>query len=254
MYSPAEGNMTISDIESIVGLCAKSLDNADQITRHSLARLVGHILASTQTERASSASDSAQNEGSNEPSTTHTAGENTKTMLTPGDMLAQLSTQFNKPNLSRKSRVGIFDFYAALLTTLGSTFVENNYGLIISHLMSEIVSSPRNLVTRYDGLLVRTLVGILLRDLIGVRMLSEQGQIEAIRELSRSYFKRWPAMMPGQVAPSSSVLTIVLREVAGLLQQLGNAPPPVQVCFFLARFSGVYIHISLGIRTPLQSL
>ena len=35
---------------------------------------------------------------------------------------------------------------------------------------------------------------------------------------------RWPAMMPGQVAPPTSVLVVALREVAGLLQQLGNAP------------------------------
>jgi hypothetical protein len=48
-------------------------------------------------------------------------------------------------------------------------------------------------------------------------MLSEQGQISAIQELANAYLKRWPAMMPGQVAPS--VLVFTLREVAGLLQQ-----------------------------------
>jgi hypothetical protein len=36
------------------------------------------------------------------------------------------------------------------------------------------------------------------------------------------------------VAPPTSVLVFTMREVAGLLQQLGNAPPPVQVYFFLA--------------------
>ena len=41
-------------------------------------------------------------------------------------------------------------------------------------------------------------------------------------------------MMPGQVASPSSVLVFTLREVAGLLQQLGNAPPPVQVYFILS--------------------
>jgi hypothetical protein len=80
-------------------------------------------------------------------------------------------------------------------------------------------------------LLIRTLVRIILRDLVGVWKLSEQGQIAAIQELANSYPKRWPAIMPGQVSPNSSVL-IAFREVAGLLQQLGNAPPPVQVCFF----------------------
>ena len=73
------------------------------------------------------------------------------------------------------------------------------------------------------------LANIVLRDLIGVRMLSEQAQITAIQELSNAYLKRWPAMMPGQTAPNPHVLVVALREVAGLLQQLGNAPTPVQV-------------------------
>ncbi|KAJ7483707.1 hypothetical protein B0H11DRAFT_2231860 [Mycena galericulata] len=39
-------------------------------------------------------------------------------------MFATISTHFNKLALSRKSRIGLFDFYAALLTKLGSAFVE----------------------------------------------------------------------------------------------------------------------------------
>ena len=81
----------------------------------------------------------------------------------------------------------------------------------------EIVLNPRSGNSRYDMLFVRSLVGILLQDLIGVRMLSEQGQIFAIQELANAYLKRWPAMMPGQVAPPTSVLIFTLGEVAGLL-------------------------------------
>ena len=146
-------------------------------------------------------------------------------MLTVNDMLSLLSVQFHKFHGSRKTRIGIFDFYAAVLTKLGASFVESHYSLIILHLM-EIVLNPRSGNSRYDTLLVRSLVGILLWDLIGVRMLSEQGQIfSAIQELANAYLKRWPAMMPGQVAPPTSVLVFTLREVAGLLRQLGNAPP-----------------------------
>ena len=65
--------------------------------------------------------------------------------------------------------------------------------------------------------------------MIGVGLLSEQGQISAIRELSSSYLKKWPALLPGQAAPDPAILILALREVGGLLQQLGNAPPPVQV-------------------------
>lgn len=237
MYSSSDGSFpTASEIDTIISLCVKSLDNADQITRHSHAQLVGHILASTQLERAVPVPETPQKKKTEQElvdednlSPAHAAAEVTKPMFAPNEMLLHLSNQFNK-TLSRKARIGLFDFYTSLFTRLGVSFVESNFSLIVSHLIVEIVSSPRVSSTRHDTLLVRTLVGVLLRDLIGVRMLSEQGQISAIQELANSYLKRWPAMMPGQTAPSPASLVIVLKEVAGLLQQLGNAPPPVQVC------------------------
>jgi hypothetical protein len=237
MYLPGDVNHpSASDVDAIIILCVRSLENADQVTRHSLAQLVGHMLASTQIERAVPVPESVQKVKKDQDSTDaslsstpNAASEVTKPTFTPTEMFSHLSSHFNKPNASRKTRIGIFDFYAALLTRLGASFVEANFPLIVAHLLSEIVSNPRNSSSRYETLLVRSLVGVLLRDLIGVRMLSEQGQIGAIQELANAYLKRWPAMMPGQVAPSSAVLVIVLREVAGLLQQLGNAPPPVQV-------------------------
>ncbi|KDR82328.1 hypothetical protein GALMADRAFT_237575 [Galerina marginata CBS 339.88] len=238
MYSSSDASvLTPSELDSIISQCVKSLDTVDQATRHSHAQLVGHILASTQIERAVSVPQVTQKGGQkdgtadqqdDELSSSNAAAEITKPMLTPNEMFVHLSTHFNKSNASRKTRIGIFDFYAAVLTKLGASFVETNFSLIVSHLVQDIVSSPRSGSNRYEVLLTRSLVGILLRDLVGVRMLSEQGQIAAIQELANSYLKRWPAMMPGQVAPSSPVLVVVLREVAGLLQQLGNAPPPVQ--------------------------
>ncbi|KAK0203615.1 clathrin-coated vesicle protein [Desarmillaria ectypa] len=234
MYS-GDNHPSTSDIDSIITLSVRSLEHADHVTRRSLSQLVGHLLASTQTPRAVPSSEPPIKKSGAElldtDSTTAghaAASEVTKPLLTPTEMLLHLSTQYNKPNLSRKCRIVLFDFYAALFIKLGGAFTETNYSLIVSHLMTEIVSSLRSGSSRYEVLLVRRLVEILLRDLIGVRMLSEQGQIGAIQELASSYLKRWPALMPGQTAPSSTVLAIVLREVAGLLQQLGNAPPPVQ--------------------------
>ncbi|KAF8184200.1 armadillo-type protein [Pholiota molesta] len=237
MYSTNDATpLTPSDLDSIITQSVKSLDSADQATRHAHAQLVGHILAATQIERAIPAPEptqkgkkdgnaDAQDDDISPPTA---AAEATKPMLTPHEMFVHLSTHFNKPNATRKTRIGIFDFYAAALTKLGATFVENNFSLIVTHLLSDIVSTLRSNSSRYEVLLVRSVVGILLRDLVGVRMLSEQAQISAIQELANAYLKRWPAMMPGQSAPSPKVLVIVLREVAGLLQQLGNAPPPVQ--------------------------
>ncbi|PPQ99633.1 hypothetical protein CVT24_005211, partial [Panaeolus cyanescens] len=233
--------LSANELDSIITQCIRSLEGADQVTRRSHAQLVGHILSTTQIERAVPPPEppkvkkdaNAEQRDDDEVGTPSAAAEVTKPMLTPSEMLVYLSIHFNKPSTSRKTKIGIFDFYAALFTKLGPSFVESNFALIVSHFLTEIVSSQRitsaNANThRYDSLLIRTLVGIILRDLIGVRMLSEQGQIGAIQELASAYLKRWPAMMPGQTAPSSAVLVIALREVAGLVQQLGNAPPPVQ--------------------------
>lgn len=251
MYShPDPVLLTLAELDSIISQSIKSLDVTDQVTRHSHAQLVGYVLASTQIERVVPTQEAlpklskkdlnqdVRQGMDDDVDKNNVTAEVIKPMLTPQEMLVHLSTHFNKPNVSRKTRIGIFDFYAALFTKLGAGFCETNFSLIVSHLLSEVISSPRFInpnpniaasVMRYERLLVRSLVGILLRDLVGVRMLSEQGQIAAIQELANAYLKRWPAMMPGQVAPSSSVLVCVLREVAGLLQQLGNAPPPVQV-------------------------
>ncbi|KAF8584408.1 ARM repeat-containing protein [Ramaria rubella] len=237
MFPPNDGNRTVADVESIVALCIKSLEGADQLTRHSLARLAGHILASTQVQKTPSPRETSGKSGNKKDQDEDEKDESPipppstgapMTILPPENMLLQLSAHFNKTTTTRKMRIGIIDFYATLITTLGTNFVEVNYALIVRHLMYEVVQTPRSSLTRYEKLLIRKLVGVLLRDLIGARMLSEQGQIGAIQELSMSYLKRWPALMPGQVAPNPLTLVVVLKEVAGLLQQLGNAPPPVQ--------------------------
>jgi HEAT repeat-containing protein 5 len=227
----------VTEVESYINLCTRSLEGADQLTRRSLASVVGYILSSTQVEididqpepDISGRSRMSEDDRDSTTSPGAITSEDRRSVLSPSEMLAQLSAQFNKPSASRKIRIGICDFYANLLANLGPTYIEKHYPAIVHHFLTDLISNPRNTSTRYDILLVRRLVCILLRDLIGERLLSEQGQIAAIQELASSYLKKWPALMPGQVEPSHLVLSVVLKEVAGLLHQLGNAPPPVQV-------------------------
>ncbi|TRM58754.1 armadillo-type protein [Schizophyllum amplum] len=209
LYSNEGANPPLNEIEAIIALCVKSLEQADQPTRRAHAQLVAHILASTQTERVAAApepSNKKQKSADNEDEDADPA---------PAAAVAEIAKPLLTPSECSHTRIGIFDFYVALLSNLGPAFVEVNYAAIVAHFVS-------------DSLLVRSLVGVVLRDLVASRMLSEQGQIGAIQELSKTYLRRWPAMMPGQVAPHSAVLVMALREVAALLQQLGNAPPPVQ--------------------------
>lgn len=239
MYSTGDVLKSASEVDSLVTICTRSLEGADQVTRRSLARLVGHILASTQVEQAVPVPETskkikkerAAEEEEDAVSPTTAPNEVMKALMAPAEMLSQLSSQLNKPQTSRKTRIGVIEFYATMLEALGTSFVETNYSLIVNHVMIEVVSHSRYAMTtnRSEKLLLRRLVEILLRDLVGVRMLSEQAQISAIQDLSNNYLKRWPALMPGQTAPDYQVLTIALSEVAGLLQQLGSAPVHVQV-------------------------
>ena len=127
--------LTLSDLEAIVVQSTKSLDSADQVTRHAHAQLVGH-LASTQIERVIPTPEAPQkgkkDQGSEQhaddiSSSIHAAAEITKPMLTLNEMLSLLSVQFHKFHGSRKTRIGIFDIYAALFTKLGASFVESHY-------------------------------------------------------------------------------------------------------------------------------
>lgn len=235
MYPGGDTNRTAVEIESFVTLCVKHLETADYPTRAALAKFVGHILASSQVERPILSAEALRKNKKVEEKededivATNATSEDLKPIMTPSEMFMQLSSHFNKPQASHRTRIGIFSFYLTLLTTLGSSFVERNYSLVVEHFMTEVISHPRNHSSRHEILVVRTLVGAALRELVGIRMLGEQAQIFAIQELSSAYLKRWPAMLPGQTSPAPLVLVIALREVTGLLQQLGNAPPLVQV-------------------------
>lgn len=221
------------------------MDGSDRSTRRHLASLVGRVLASTQEEREVFLHELPK-KGKIQPedkdqiaSSSIRPSETRSCLLTPTEMFHQLSIHLNKGFVGRKVLVGLCEMYASLLLSLGSEYVEKNYPVVVAHFMNEFIANPRNVSTRQDKLLVRTLVGTLLRDLIGVRLLSEQGQIAAIQELSGSYLKRWPALMPGQSEPPALILTVALIEVAGLLRQLGNSPPPVQVSFPLFNVKAV---------------
>ena len=163
MFSSSDANqLTLSNLEAIVSQCTKSLDSVDQVTRHAHAQLVGHLLASTQIERVIPAPEalqkgkkdqSSEQHADDIASLIHAAAEITKPMLTLNDMLSLLSVQFHKFHGLRKTRIGIFDIYATLLTKLGASFVESHYSSIILRLLG-IVVNPRSVSSCYDMLLI----------------------------------------------------------------------------------------------------
>ncbi|EGG10808.1 uncharacterized protein MELLADRAFT_76824 [Melampsora larici-populina 98AG31] len=268
---------SMSDIESYLTICVKGLDTVDFVTRRSLSRLIANLLASTQiagsaanatNQMSASAKSKKKKDGSemkeDDPyPNSMTAEEKGKTLLKPEEMLALLSTPYSKPSTTRRTRLGLIDAYGALLTLLGSTWVEQQYPEILQHIINDIgcwrppqSSSLTPAVLRHETLISRKMASVLLRDIISVRLLSEQGQVVAIREISSSILNKWPALMPTQQPPSKYSLVIALNEVANLLKQVGSATLPIQEVLYnpLIRLLGhpsysVQVAAALCLRT-----
>ena len=225
-------------LDSIVPLAFKSLESADYLTRRALSRTLAHYLAATQEPGSGVVAPdpskrAAKKEGEdlgNEPNVMTSAAQDRtgKTLFTTQEMLRYLSVPFQKPASPRALRNAIIDVYATTFTALGATYVESHYVEIIKHITTEIVMPQRSQSSRFEIQTTRESVGLLLRDLIGIRLLSEGGQVMAIREWTNGYIKQWQTqVLPGNKRPDKVVLVVALREVAGLLEQLGNAPAQI---------------------------
>lgn len=268
---------SLSEIEAYLATCIKSLDTVDFVTRRSLSKLIATLLASTQVAGSAvnaprqlnaSTKSKKKKEGQEDDEddpypTTMTAEEKGKTLLKPEEMLAHLSTPYSKSSGSRKTRNGLIDAYGTLLTLLGPTWVEQYYPEVLRHIIDHIgcwrplqTSHLTPSVLRHETLIGRKMASILLRDIISVRLLSEQGQVVAIREISASILNKWPTLMPTQQPPTKYALVIALNEVASLLKQVGSATLPIQEVLYnpLIRLLGhpsysVQIAAALCLRT-----
>lgn len=252
---------TLADIDHLVQPALKAIEAADFTTRRAISGLVAGLLAHTQIEGSGAppqvaptkkASTSTGQPGDDDDDTYPSVGApaassdaSTKTLLSPIEMLSQLSSPFNKFASSRRLRNGIIDIYAELLTALGPSWTEHAYADIVKHLIDEIgcgqaaglgwigwnIRAAERLEpskARYDALAARRAVGILLRDVISGRLLSESGQIFALGEISQLYLRKWPNLLRTTAPPQSKQsLVIALEETSGLLASLGCAPQAV---------------------------
>ncbi|GAA6050947.1 hypothetical protein JCM3770_005337 [Rhodotorula araucariae] len=260
--SAAEGTYTtLVDINDILAPAFRAIEPADFITRRSLSRLIAGLLAATQVEGSAAppppaparkgqdgAGDAAEEDDGYPTIGAPTAGGldgQAKTLLSPLEMLAQLSAVYNRSSTSRRLRNALVDVYAELFKTLGAAWVEQFYPDLLRHVVDELgcgaaaglgwigwnaraaerIDPAR---ARYDALAARKAVAILLRDVISAQLLPEAGQIAALREVASLYLAKWPSLMPNTPGPSKQALLLALEETTSLLRSLGCAPPAVQ--------------------------
>ncbi|BGP10695.1 hypothetical protein JCM10049v2_006587 [Rhodotorula toruloides] len=248
---------TLADINEVLLPSFRALESADFTTRRSLSRLIAGILAATQVEgsaapapapkkkKATGKDEEEEDDGYPDIGAPSTSDALSKTLLSPIEMLVQLSGPYNRSTASRRLRNAIIDVYAELFKTLGSAWVEHHYADIAKHAIDELgcgMAAGLGWVgwnaraaeridlnkARYEAVAARKAVGILLGDVVSAQLLSEAGQISALREVGTLYLKKWPSLMPNQPGPSKQALLLALEETTSLLRSLGCAPPAVQ--------------------------
>lgn len=231
--------ITANELDQLLSQMVKVLDGSNQTIRRSVAAYISTLLAGTQGEvdfLASSIVTKNKTSTTSHPSshspqtpgspTLGSSSDPVKVVLSVEEMLMHLSSIYNKQS-TREVRSAIIEAYSALFIKLGTKYVELNYAEIARHLLKELVSHPKNANSRYDTLSVREHCGLLLRDVIGTRLLSEQGQVTAVRELVHNWVKQWPASTHTQVEPTKLSLVCAVNEISGLLLDLGGAASTV---------------------------
>ncbi|CAG8467294.1 7812_t:CDS:10 [Ambispora gerdemannii] len=234
------------ELDLMLNQMFKVLDGSNQTIRRAVASFIATLLADTQEDSDSLmptstssniTSSKGKSSGPNNQNTTLTPESPTSALppesskspfISPNEMLSHLSTFYNKSATTREMRAAIVETYSTLFIQLGTKYVESNYATIAQHLLGDLVSNTRNASSRYEVLSVREHCGLLLRDVIGTRLLSEQGQVFAVRELVNGWVKKWPAIMPNDIEPNKLALVCAVNEISGLLLDLGGAASTVQ--------------------------
>ncbi|KAJ3413597.1 hypothetical protein HDV05_007822 [Chytridiales sp. JEL 0842] len=194
------------EFETLLIPVVKALDGASYVTRRSVSSYIGKVLSHSQTISAQPASKKGG---------VDTSHKQHDTILTVHDMLMLLKSHFIRAT-SRDVRVGIFECYAATFQSLGGTFVDSNFAAIVKF-FAEFVCDAKLIPTEFDILLMRELGTFIVRDVL-FKMLSEQGQIRAFKDL----VEHW--IVTEVKAGGMELSTIfVYHELSFIIDELGSA-------------------------------
>ena len=229
-----------NEFESLKTTIWKTLDCPIPAARHAAASCLASMLVKSYSENTPSitspkakkpkklnrAQTSVLEDGEEEisrpgsPSSKRTA---TKLELSLLDILGQLSSQYLRSSTSNRLRAGLAHCYVKVLKELKVSVVETNYGRIVHHLLTEILSNPSVNHDRYRLLLSRRLVHRILAGCIGSKILGETGRLNAARTLINNELKNYPQVMKEIPEPSKHSLVGILDALADLIKSLGPA-------------------------------
>lgn len=138
------------------------------------------------------------------------------------DSLRMLSTHYTRPATSNRIRTGIINCFIKIFKALGETQVEESYGDIARHLLSDLLGHPGLQSNRYRLLITRQFVRIVLERVVGC-MLGETAQLNACRYLLNEIIKDYPQAVKERPEPPKQTLAGAISALTSLVQSLDAA-------------------------------
>ena len=232
---------SVSDFDSLKTSIWKACDNAIPAPRHAAASCLASSLVKSYSETVPSKSspktkkpkksnrtqqavlEDGDEDASSRPGSPVAKKAATKLELSLADIFRQLSSQYHRPTTNNRTRAGIVHCYVKVLKGLNPSIIENNYGRIVNHLFSELLSSPTITHDRYRLLLTRKFVQKILSGCIGSKILGESGRLNAARTLINGVLKNYPQLIKEVAEPSKHALVGALDALAAIIKSLGPA-------------------------------
>lgn len=233
----ARQTLTVHDVESYLQIFFKAFEHSTFPVRRAVSSLCATLLAFTQSNATTDPNKPSVKFAITGEENASKIGEmSSTTLMSIDEMLNQLSACYNRPNVSRETKIGIIETYATLFILLGTEFVETNYATIARHILRELLDTSKQNLSSSDGAFARAQVFFLMNNTIAKRLLSEQGQGTAIRLLVTEFVKGWPPLLPNQPPPNKHTLICVTNLISALICELGSGANVVQVPVFSIAF------------------
>jgi hypothetical protein len=199
----------LDEFDAWLNILVKALEGSTYSTRQALSNLIGKILAFSQTSLVNKSPKKQTDKKANLESS-----KQDETILTFDAMLSLLRAYYIKCSM-KEARIGLVESFVAILQTVGPQTVESHFPTLVRHL-AEWISDPKLTGTDADIVFLRESGSFVVRN-VALRMLSEQAQISALREL----FNIWTEF--NSSVKSDLAVVFILNEVAYLVDELGSS-------------------------------
>ncbi|XP_021099488.1 HEAT repeat-containing protein 5A isoform X6 [Heterocephalus glaber] len=256
--------MWSTDLDSVATLCFKSFEGSNYDVRISVSKLLGTILAKAIISKHLGAAASRQSirkvslEEVLELLGTGFLRGSSGFLRASGDMLKGTSS------VSRDVRVGVTQAYVVFVSTLGGTWLEKNFAVFLSHILSLVSQShPKATQTHIDTVCCRRCVSFILRATIG-GLLGEKAQMAAAKIICQAIWKQKKVvdavLSEGNletrfgstdVSASQHMLVCALQELGNLIHNLGTTAAPLlqdSSTGLLDSVISVVLHPSISVR------